>query len=447
MFPMGKPIIALATPPLKGALAVIRLTGDGVFEIADALFSKKISGIQERTIFLGNLHDESGKTIDQVVLLAYPAPRTMTGEDVVEVMPHGSMLIVNEIIAAFLAKGCVYATRGEFSARAFYNGKMDLVEAEAVNDLINATTVEAKDLALQSLNGASSKLIAPVEQEIADLMALVEVGIDFPEYEDIESASEAKIIEGATSIIEKVDELIKDGQEGRIIKNGVNVALVGEPNVGKSSLLNALLEQEKAIVSPIPGTTRDIVEGDLSVHGVPLHLLDTAGIRDASDVIENLGVERSEKAIEDADLVILVLDASREELTAQEKEILEKAKKKKLIVCYNKEDLAKKHDDKKLYISALKNDVQPLKEAIFQTLSLSDDAFHKPSLSNPRQLSLLRKIKEEMLSAKKEAENGAGMDIISLFLQAAYNAARSLLGKGETNDLQDEIFSRFCVGK
>jgi tRNA modification GTPase len=207
------------------------------------------------------------------------------------------------------------------------------------------------------------------------------------------------------------------------------------------------LEQEKAIVSPIPGTTRDIVEGDLSVHGVPLHLLDTAGIRDASDVIENLGVERSEKAIEEADLVILVLDASREELTAQEKEILEMAKKKKFIVCYNKEDLAKKHDDEKLYISALKNDVQPLKEAIFQTLSLSDDAFHKPSLSNPRQLSLLRKIKEQMLSAKKEAENGAGMDIISLFLQAAYNAARSLLGKGETNDLQDEIFSRFCVGK
>lgn len=444
---MDRPIIALATPPLKGALAVIRTSGEGVFAITDELFSKKISGIKERGLFLGEMHNAEGKRIDQVVVLAYPGPKTMTGEDVVEIIPHGSMLIVNEIIEAYEAKGCSYATRGEFSSRAFYNGKMDLVEAEAVNDLINATTIESKDLALKSLSGEASKLLKPIKDRIASLMALIEVGIDFPEYTDVEEASAAKIAKESKEIKKDVDALIADAHDGQIIKGGVNVAIVGEPNVGKSSILNALLEEEKAIVSDIPGTTRDIVEGDISVHGVPLHLLDTAGIRASKDKIEEIGVTLSEKSIEKADVVVLVLSAAENQMSQKEKEIVELAKGKRLILCYNKEDLAASKDEKKLYVSALNKNVEPLKEEIYKTLNLSEESFYKPSLSNPRQIGLLRQISENMREVSIDADNNAPMDLLSVNLQAAYHAAQDILGETGAADVQDEIFSRFCVGK
>jgi len=444
---MDRPIIALATPPLKGALAVIRTSGEGVFAITDELFSKKISGIKERGLFLGTMHNAEGKRIDQVVVLAYPGPKTMTGEDVVEIIPHGSMLIVNEIIEAYEAKGCSYATRGEFSSRAFYNGKMDLVEAEAVNDLINATTIESKDLALKSLSGEASKLLKPIKDRIASLMALIEVGIDFPEYTDVEEASAAKIAKESKEIKKDVDALIADAHDGQIIKGGVNVAIVGEPNVGKSSILNALLEEEKAIVSDIPGTTRDIVEGDISVHGVPLHLLDTAGIRASKDKIEEIGVTLSEKSIERADVVVLVLSAAENQMSQKEKEIVELAKGKRLILCYNKEDLATSKDEKKLYVSALNKNVEPLKEEIYKTLNLSEESFSKPSLSNPRQIGLLRQISENMREVSIDADNNAPMDLLSVNLQAAYHAAQDILGETGAADVQDEIFSRFCVGK
>ena len=444
---MDRPIIALATPPLKGALAVIRTSGEGVFAITDELFSKKISGIKERGLFVGEMHNAEGKRIDQVVVLAYPGPKTMTGEDVVEIIPHGSMLIVNEIIEAYEAKGCSYATRGEFSSRAFYNGKMDLVEAEAVNDLINATTIESKDLALKSLSGEASKLLKPIKDRIASLMALIEVGIDFPEYTDVEEASTAKIAKESKEIKKDVDALIADAHDGQIIKGGVNVAIVGEPNVGKSSILNALLEEEKAIVSDIPGTTRDIVEGDISVHGVPLHLLDTAGIRASKDKIEEIGVTLSEKSIEKADVVVLVLSAAENQMSQKEKEIVELAKGKRLILCYNKEDLAASKDEKKLYVSALNKNVEPLKEEIYKTLNLSEESFSKPSLSNPRQIGLLRQISENMREVSIDADNNAPMDLLSVNLQAAYHAAQDILGETGAADVQDEIFSRFCVGK
>ncbi len=444
---MDRPIIALATPPLKGALAVIRTSGEGVFAITDELFSKKISGIKERGLFVGEMHNAEGKRIDQVVVLAYPGPKTMTGEDVVEIIPHGSMLIVNEIIEAYEAKGCSYATRGEFSSRAFYNGKMDLVEAEAVNDLINATTIESKDLALKSLSGEASKLLKPIKDRIASLMALIEVGIDFPEYTDVEEASAAKIAKESKEIKKDVDALIADAHDGQIIKGGVNVAIVGEPNVGKSSILNALLEEEKAIVSDIPGTTRDIVEGDISVHGVPLHLLDTAGIRASKDKIEEIGVTLSEKSIEKADVVVLVLSAAENQMSQKEKEIVGLAKGKRLILCYNKEDLAASKDEKKLYVSALNKNVEPLKEEIYKTLNLSEESFSKPSLSNPRQIGLLRQISENMREVSIDADNNAPMDLLSVNLQAAYHAAQDILGETGAADVQDEIFSRFCVGK
>ncbi len=442
---MNKPIVALATPPLNSALAVIRASGDGAFSIADQLFSKPVSQTTSRTAYVGYLKDGE-KTIDQVVLLAYPSPNSVTGEDVVEICCHGSMLIVGEIVEAFLSRGARYATRGEFTARAFYSGKMDLIEAEAVNDLINATTKESKNLALLSLEGKTSKLVAPLKEKIASLLALLEVNIDYPEYTDIEEANSTKIIEEATKIREDLSALIAQGEQGKVIRQGVKTALVGLPNAGKSSVLNALLEQEKAIVSPIPGTTRDVVEGDISIKGVPFHLLDTAGIREAKDVIESIGVERSKKVVEEADVVVLVVDGEKG-LLPQDEEIIKQAKGKKLIVCYNKSDLINNKDGEKVYTCAIKDDVDALKERLFACLGIGESSFLTPSFGNERELGLLKEIDGYLKQAQEEAQEGLSPDLISVSLQEAYNASRKLLGEEPTQDLSEEIFSRFCVGK
>ena len=442
---MNKPIIALATPPLNSALALIRISGEGCFEMADVLFSRPVSATQSRSMLVGYLKDGE-KTIDQVVLLVYPHPASVTGEDVLEICCHGSMLIVGEIVQAFLGKGCRYATRGEFTARAFYNGKMDLIEAEAVNDLINATTAESKNLALLSLSGKTSALIAPLKERIASLLALLEVNIDYPEYTDIEEANAKTIEEKTKGIRSELASLIKQGEEGKIIREGVKIALVGSPNAGKSSILNALLDEEKAIVSPLPGTTRDIVEGSLSLKGVPLTLLDTAGIRESKDQIESLGVERSKKAIEKADLVILVVDASKG-MGKEDEEILSFAAKKKTLVCYNKSDLINNKDKGKLLVSAKKGELEPLKEAIFSSLGLAASSFVSPSFSNARELGVLRQIDQRLSEVEKGAQSALPPDLLSIPLQEAYNLSRKLLGEDPTQDLGEEIFSRFCVGK
>lgn len=442
---MNKPIVALATPPLNSALAVIRSSGEGVFSIVDQLFSKPVSQTLSRTAYVGYLKD-GDKTIDQVVLLAYPSPNSITGEDVVEICCHGSMLIVGEIIEAFLSRGARYATAGEFTARAFYSGKMDLIEAEAVNDLINATTKESKNLALLSLEGKTSKLVGPLKERIASLLALLEVNIDYPEYTDIEEANSAKIEEETSKIRIDLSALIAQGEQGKVIRQGVKTAIVGAPNAGKSSVLNALLEQEKAIVSPIPGTTRDVVEGDISINGVPFHLLDTAGIREAKDVIESIGVERSRKVIGEADLVILVVDGAKG-LSPQDEDIIAQAKGKKLIVCHNKSDLINNKDSDKTYSCAIKGDVERLKGRLFDCLGIGESSFLTPSFGNERELGLLREIDGYLKQAQQEAKDGLSPDLISVSLQEAYNASRRLLGEEPTQDLSEEIFSRFCVGK
>lgn len=442
---MNKPIVALATPPLNSALAVIRASGDGVFAIADDIFSKKVSETTSRTAYVGYLKDGE-RTIDQVVLLAYPSPNSVTGEDVVEISCHGSMLIVSEIIEAFLSRGARYASRGEFTSRAFYSGKMDLIEAEAVNDIINATTRESKNLALLSLEGKTSKLVAPLKEKIASLLALLEVNIDYPEYTDIEEANSGKIEDEASKIREDLSALIAQGEQGKVIRQGVKTAIVGAPNAGKSSVLNALLEQEKAIVSPIPGTTRDVVEGDISIKGIPFHLLDTAGIREAEDAIESIGVERSKKAIDEADLVVLIVDAARG-LQQSDEEILSQAKGKKTVVCYNKSDLINNKDEGRVLTCAKNGDVEELKNALFDCLGIGESSFLTPSFGNERELGLLREIDGYLKETVDGAKEGLSPDLLSVMLQEAYNASRKLLGEEPTQDLSEEIFSRFCVGK
>lgn len=441
-----EPIIALASAPMKSALAIIRASGDNVFSITNSIFSKDISDIKERSIIYGEIIDK-GETLDQVVLLLYPAPNSNTGEDVVEICCHGSMLIADQIIALYIAKGVRYASRGEFTSRAFINGKMDLIEAESINDLINATTVEAKNLSMLSLKGETSSLFYPIKDSIAYQLALLETNIDFPEYEDIREVNYDKIIEDCKEINAKLATLIKSGEEGKIIKEGIKVALVGEPNAGKSSLLNAFLNEDKAIVSSIPGTTRDIVEGDVNIKGLTLHLLDTAGYRDTSDVIEEIGVKKSKKSIEEADLIILLIDYRNKD-SKENLDLLEMTKDKKRLIVYNKKDLIDTNPSEDgIYISALNKDISPLINAIYNSFALNQSSFSRPSFNNARQLGILRKIYSVIDQVIIDAQNEVTADILSSSLFVAYNACRELLGEDSTRDLTDEIFSRFCVGK
>jgi len=438
-------IVALATAPIKSALAIIRVSGDDAFEIVSKCFSKDIRKIKERTLLFGNIVDNS-KVIDEVVLAIYKGPKSFTGEDLVEIMCHGSMLIANEIIELLLSKGARYATNGEYSSRAFLNGRIDLIQAEAINDVINASSKEAKELSILSLKGKTSELILPIKKRIADVLSLIEVNIDYPEYEDIEVANKNHVISLVDELVPQINSLVESGEKGLIIKEGIKVALVGKPNVGKSSLLNALLGESKAIVTDIAGTTRDVVEGEINLNGVILHLLDTAGIRESTDQVESIGVNKSKEAISKADLVIVLLDASKE-LDKQDKDILDLVKDIPHVIVYNKADKLVSKDSDKLYISALNNDINPLKEEIYKALGIKEEAFRTPSLNNVRQLGLLKVTKEALLKAKEDAENDLSIDLVSVSLMDAYNAILEILGEYKQTDISKEIFSRFCVGK
>lgn len=440
---MFETIVALATPPMKSALAIIRLSGDDCFEVVSKCFSKSILNIKERTLLVGSIFDKD-KKIDDVVLCVYKGPKSFTGEDSVEIICHGSTLISHEIIEILLQNGARLATNGEFSSRAFIHQKIDLIQAESINDAINATTKEAKDLSLLSLSGETSKLIRPLKTKLADIISLIEVNIDYPEYQDIEVANKEKIVSYCDELISNINKLITEGEQARIIKDGIKVAIVGKPNVGKSSLLNALLGEDKAIVTDIAGTTRDVVEGEINLNGVVLHLLDTAGIREASDKVESIGVERSKKAVKEAELVIVVLS---ENIEKEDQEILDMTNNTNRIIVYNKADQIKDKKDNNIYISALQNDIKPLVNEIYKNVGLDEQAFSRPALNNTRQIGLLKQAKESLLKAKEDALNDLTVDLLSVSLMNAYSAILEILGEANQIDISKEIFSRFCVGK
>lgn len=441
---MFETIVALATPPLKSALAIIRLSGDDCFSIVSKCFTKDIRNLEKRTVFVGSIIDENYK-IDDVVLVAYKGPKSFTGEDSVEIMCHGSLLIANQIIEALIKNGARYATNGEFSSRAFLHQKIDLVQAEAINDIINSTTKEAKNISMFALNGEVSSLIYPVKKRLADIISLIEVNIDYPEYEDIEIANKELICSTIDEILLSLDKLLKDGEKAQIIKDGIKVAIVGKPNVGKSSLLNALIGEEKAIVTDIAGTTRDIVEGEINLKGITLHLLDTAGIRESSDIVENIGVSRAKDAIKNADLVLVVLDGSKE-LEKEDLEILSTTEDSRRIIIHNKMDISNNKING-ICISALNNEISSLTDEIYKTLGLDENSFKQPALNNTRQLGLLKQAKESLIQAKNDAQNDLTVDLISVSLMNAFSAILEILGETNQLDLSKEIFSRFCVGK
>ena len=441
---MFETIVALATPPLKSALAIVRLSGDDCFFIVSKFFTKNLEKVEKNTIFHGYIKDEEDY-VDEVVLLAYKGPRSFTGEDSVEIMCHGSPLIFNKIIKVALKNGARLATNGEFSSRAYAHGKLNLMQAESINDLINAETEESKKLSLLALKGDTTKLIEPLKKSLGDILSLIEVNIDYPEYLDIEEANNEKIVEICKENIKYIEKLVKDGIKGNIIKDGINVAIVGKPNVGKSSILNALLNENKAIVTNIKGTTRDIVEGKINLNGIVINLFDTAGIRESNDEVESIGIEKSISKLKDSDIVLCVFDS--QDFDDEDKKIIELVKNKNCIFVYNKVDLIRGKDDDKLYVSAINKDVEKLKEAIINKLGLSQENYDNPSIANTREIGILENIKEILEHVLIDVKAEIPLDLINSELKDAYLKTLSILGEDNDFDIAKEIFSRFCVGK
>lgn len=441
---MFETIVALATPPLRSALAIVRLSGDDCFFIVSKFFTKDITKVEKNTIYHGFIKDEE-ELIDEVVLLAYKGPRSFTGEDSVEIMCHGSPLIFNRIIKVALKNGARLATNGEYSSRAYAHGKLNLMQAESINDLINAETEESKKLSLMALKGDTAKLIEPLKKSLGDILSLIEVNIDYPEYLDIEEANNEKIVEICKENIKYIKKLIKDGVKGNIIKDGINVAIVGKPNVGKSSILNALLNENKAIVTDVKGTTRDIVEGKINLNGVVINLFDTAGIRESSDEVESIGIEKSISKLKDSDIVLCVFDS--QEYDDEDKEITKLVEGKNTIFVYNKKDLVQNNLDDKLYVSALNKDVEPLKKAIIEKLGLSKENYDNPSIANTREIGILENIKTILEQVLIDVKSEIPIDLINSELKEAYLKTLSITGEDNDFDIAKEIFSRFCVGK
>lgn len=441
---LEKTIVALSTPPFRSALAIVRLSGDDCFLVVSKIFSKNLTKYTTNTIIHGYIKDKE-TIVDEVVLLLYVSPHSFTGENSVEIICHGNPIIFNKIISLAISNGARMAERGEFSSRAYLNNKVDLIQAESINDLINAETEESKNICLNSLTGKTSELILPIKKQIGDLLSNIEANIDYSEYTDIEELDSQKIVKFCKEIIKNINILIQEGNKGKIIKDGINVVIVGKPNVGKSSLLNALLHEEKAIVTDIKGTTRDVVEGKINLSGIILNLYDTAGIRESEDLIEKIGINKSKELIEKADLIIALFE--NENFDDEDKEILELIKDKNYIKVFNKKDLIKDIKENEIYISAKNQDINPLKEKIFEILGIKEENFSNPSLANSREIGLLEKANFELTTTIELAKQGITIDILNEHIKNAYLAILEILGEDNNFDVAKEIFSRFCLGK
>ena len=364
----------------------------------------------------------------------------------VEISCHGNLYIVQKIIELLISKGARIAEKGEFTKRAFLFGRIDLVNAESINDLINANSKQAVKLALSGLNGLTSKYVYELSDSLLDVISQIEVNIDYPEYDDVEQLRYDSVLPSINKFISQLDKVIDDTKKGQTIKDGINTVIVGKPNVGKSSLLNSMLKEDKAIVTDIAGTTRDIVEGKIDFYGLTLNLIDTAGIHSSSDIIEQIGINKSLESLSKAQLVLLVLDGSKE-LSSEDTELLEKTKDKNRIVIINKTDLNNVVNyPEAVYISTINNDLKQLESKIkemFNELTYNDE----PLLFNARQLGLLSMAKNHLLEAKHQAEIGQVIDIISIDLNQAYKCILQILGKSNAEGLLDNIFSKFCLGK
>ncbi|MCR5229020.1 MAG: tRNA uridine-5-carboxymethylaminomethyl(34) synthesis GTPase MnmE [Solobacterium sp.] len=440
---MNDTIAAVATAPGEGAVSVIRISGADAFSIAEAVSDRSLHDAEGYTIRVGNII-ENGKPVDQVLFSIFHAPKSYTGEDVVEISCHGGIYITRKILSLVLGSGARLAERGEFTQRAFLNGKMDLSQAEGVNDLIRARDEVNAVSAVHSLKGSVQRILDPLTESLTQIIAQIEVNIDYPEYDDVEQLRDEQILPQAEEWLKMIRGVIEKAQQSVLIRNGVDTVILGRPNVGKSSLLNALLEEDKAIVTDIAGTTRDLVEGSVRVGNVTLNLIDTAGIRASEDVIEQIGIEKSLKALEKAQLVIVVLDSSSG-MTEEDRELLELTKDRERIVVYNKKD--EKEIPGTMAISAVNKDIHALTDEIEKRYENGIRAAFEDTLNNERQIGLAIQAETYMKNAVSSLRSGAEVDLVTIDLQNAWFALREITGEAGREDLLDEIFSRFCLGK
>jgi len=440
---MNDTIAAIATANATGAVSIIRISGDEAILIASELINKDLSKKEGYTITFGTVQEEND-VVDEVLVSIFRAPKSYTGEDVVEIGCHGGLFITRKILSLCLGKGARLARRGEFTERAFLNGKMDLSQAEGVNDLINATDEVNAKSAMHSLKGSVSKILKPLEEDLTQIISNIEVNIDYPEYDDVHQLTENEILPKAKTWLKDIQKLIDEAKKAVNIREGIDTVILGRPNVGKSSLLNALLEEDKAIVTDIAGTTRDIVEGTVRLDGITLNLIDTAGIHESNDIVEKIGIDKSLQALEKAELVIVVIDGS-EALTDEDHKLLEMTKNKNRIVVYNKNDKAIQHDG--ISISAINGDVEALTNAMKEKYEKELYLASSDTLNNERQIGLAIQAEQSMKNAIRTLEDGMELDLVTIDLENAWTSLKEITGKVGKEDLLDEIFSRFCLGK
>lgn len=440
---MNDTIAAIATANATGAVSIIRISGEEAILIASELINKDLSKKEGYTITFGTVQEDN-EVVDEVLVSIFRAPKSYTGEDVVEIGCHGGLFITRKILSLCLGKGARLARRGEFTERAFLNGKMDLSQAEGVNDLINATDEVNAKSAMHSLKGSVSKILKPLEEDLTQIISNIEVNIDYPEYDDVHQLTEDEILPKAKTWLKDIQKLIDEAKKAVNIREGIDTVILGRPNVGKSSLLNALLEEDKAIVTDIAGTTRDIVEGTVRLDGITLNLIDTAGIHESNDIVEKIGIDKSLQALEKAELVIVVIDGS-EALTDEDHKLLEMTKNKNRIVVYNKNDKAIQHDG--ISISAINGDVEALTNAIKEKYEKELYLASSDTLNNERQIGLAIQAEQSMKNAICTLEDGMELDLVTIDLENAWISLKEITGKAGKEDLLDEIFSRFCLGK
>lgn len=447
-------ITAIATPLGEGAIGIVRISGSKALAIIKKIFKgKNLDDVPSHTINYGHIV-ENGAIIDEVMVSVMRAPKTFTREDVIEINTHGGVAVTNEILQLVLRSGARMADPGEFTKRAFLNGRVDLAQAEAVMDLIRAKTDKAMAVAVQQLDGSLSNLINNTRQEILNTLAQVEVNIDYPEYDDVEEMTTALMREKTQEFETLLTNLLKTARRGKILREGLSTAIIGRPNVGKSSLLNNLLREEKAIVTDIEGTTRDVIEEYVNIKGVPLKLIDTAGIRETDDLVEKIGVERSKKALEEADLVLLVLN-SAEKLTVQDRTLLEISQNSNRLILLNKTDLPEQIETDQLpedciKISVIKNqNIDVIEERINKLFFDNAAIVEKDAtyLSNARHISLIEKALKSLQAVNDGLELGMPVDLLQVDMTRTWEILGEITGDAAPDELITQLFSQFCLGK
>ncbi len=454
-------IAAISTPFGESGIGIVRISGPLAEPIAQKLFKPKKdhSYLISHHFNYGEIVDpQEGTPIDEVLIVLMKSPKTYTREDIVEIHCHGGYLILQKVLELVLKQGARMAQPGEFTKRAFLNGRIDLTQAEAVIDLIKAKTTASLEIANQQLRGFFYKEMLSLKAGLIEHLALIEAHIDFPE-EEVEPIALREMTQDLAGMIQKIEEWIASYEEGKIFREGIQCAIIGKTNVGKSSLLNILLKEERAIVTPIPGTTRDVIEEVLNIEGIPVRLMDTAGFRKAMDSIEEEGMKRARKRVADADLVLLMLDGNRE-LDGDDIEIIKETKEKKRVVIINKNDLTlrisledvKKHlqGDPIVSISALKNKgIEDLKKAIYHSLIHREIRATPEHLivANIRHKNALAQAKDNLLSALKGLEEGTSLEFIAFEIRSALEALGEMVGETTTEEVLNRIFEQFCIGK